>query len=404
MQKSKKHILVVSQYYKPEPFRIDDICTELVKRGYQVTVLTGIPNYPEGKFYPGYGWTGRRKETIDGVDVIRIPLIPRGKSFVGLALNYMSFVVTGFFWQLFTKVKADAVFGFGLSPIFQALIGVWYARQKKIPMYLYVQDLWPESLEMVLGVRNKMLLGALGKLVAYIYKNCSIILGTSPAYVKAICQRVPDAPEKVRCWPQYAEAFYVPMEKKPIPEIPDDGSFKVVYTGNLGQTQGLDILAPTAKLLKQQSVDNVRFVIIGNGRYRERLVAEIENAGVADMFTLIDRQPAQRIPEMLAACDVAFISFSDNPLYEKTIPAKLQSYLACGMPIVAAVKGETERIIIEAGCGSCCPMGDAAALAKSIIGVMEPATLKAQAAGARIYFEAHFEKQKLMDQLETMLF
>lgn len=402
MEKCKKHILVVSQYYKPEPFRIDDICAELVKRGYQVTVLTGIPNYPEGKFYPGYSWTRRRRETIDGVNVIRIPLIPRGKSFVGLALNYMSFVVTGFFWQLFTKVKADAVFGFGLSPIFQALIGVWYAKRKKIPMYLYVQDLWPESLEMVLGVRNKMLLGALGKLVAYIYKNCSIILGTSPSYVKAICQRVPDAPEKVRCWPQYAETFYVPMEKKPIPEIPDDGSFRIIFTGNVGQAQGLDILPPAAKLLKQDG-KAVRFVIVGNGRYRERMREEIVSCGVEEMFTMVDRQPAQRIPVFLAACDAAFVSFADNPLFEKAIPAKLQSYMACGMPVIAAAKGETMRIIREAGCGVCGPMGDSEALAKNIASLMTSQKRKDYGACARTYYEQHFEKQTLMDELETFI-
>ena len=135
-RRKPKHILVICQYYKPEPFRVDDICAELVKRGYKVTVLTGIPNYPEGRFYPGYGLTKRRRETVDGVDVIRIPLIPRGKSFVGLALNYLSFAITGSFWQLFTRVKAEAVFGFGLSPIFQVLPGVWYAKRKKIPMWM----------------------------------------------------------------------------------------------------------------------------------------------------------------------------------------------------------------------------------------------------------------------------
>lgn len=403
--KSKKpeHILVVSQYYKPEPFRIDDICAELVKRGYKVTVLTGIPNYPEGKFYPGYGFTKRRRQTVDGVDVIRIPLIPRGKSFVGLALNYASFVITGFFWQLFTRVKADAVFGFGLSPVFQVLPGMWYAKRKKIPMHLYVQDLWPESLEMVVGIHSPLVLKPLSKLVAHIYKNCTKIFGTSPAYVKAIGQRVMENKEKIQYWPQYAEEFYVPAERKPIPEIPEDGTFKVVFTGNVGHAQGLEVLPETAKLLKQRNVTNVRFVIVGGGSCRQQLEDRIKHLGVTDMFTLVDRQPAEKIPQMLAACDMAFVSFSENPLYEKTIPAKLQSYMACGMPVLAAAGGETERIIMEAGCGSCSPIGDAAALADNIIAAMGSAELSLQAARARAYYQENFEKQKLMDALETML-
>ena len=140
----KKHILVVSQYFYPEPFRINDMCKEWVKRGYKVTVVTGIPNYPEGKFYKGYGWCKKRKENIDGIDVIRLPIFARNKGgALRLALNYYSFVISGFFGKLFTRIKADLVFTFEVSPMTQALVGVWYAKKRKIPHYLYVQDLWP---------------------------------------------------------------------------------------------------------------------------------------------------------------------------------------------------------------------------------------------------------------------
>ncbi len=403
MEKSKKHILVVSQYYNPEPHRIDDICAELVKRGYKITVVTGIPNYPEGKFYPGYSWFKRRKETVNGVDVIRIPLFPRGKSFIGLAANYLSFAFFGFFWQLFTKVKADVVFGFGLSPIFQVLPGIWYARRKKIPMYVYVQDLWPESFEEVTGIHHPLLVKPLSKLVTYIYDRCDRILGTSPRFVEEIGKRVTGNREKISYWPQYAEDFYVPAERKPVPEIPEDGSFKVVFTGNVGQAQGLDILPPVAKLLKQKGMDKVRFVIVGNGRYKEQLAQDIENAGVADMFTLVDRQPAQRIPELLAACDAAFLSLRGN-LLEKTIPAKLQSYMACGMPVIGAVDGEAANVIREAGCGVYCPAEDAQALADAVIRLMEDPDIQTMGHNARTYYNEHFDKKMLMDKLEEMLF
>ena len=143
--KLKKHILVIAQYFYPEQFSINDICTEWVKRGYKVTVITGIPNYPQGKYYNGYGLFKKRKETYNGIEIIRIPLIPRGKNAIMLALNYLSFVISGFFWKLFTKIEADYVFIFEVSPMTQALPGVWYAKKRKIPCYLYVQDLWPEN-------------------------------------------------------------------------------------------------------------------------------------------------------------------------------------------------------------------------------------------------------------------
>ena len=145
----KKHILVVSQYFYPEQFRINDICTEWVKRGYKVTVLTGIPNYPQGEYFEGYDLVHKRTAEWNGIRIIRIPLIPRGHNSIGLVANYFSFVISGFIWKSLTKIKADYVFTFEVSPMTQALIGVWYAKKNKIPHYLYVQDLWPENVEIV---------------------------------------------------------------------------------------------------------------------------------------------------------------------------------------------------------------------------------------------------------------
>lgn len=397
-----KHILVVSQCFYPEQFRINDICCDLVKRGYKVTVLTGIPNYPQGKFYPGYGWFRKRKETWNGIDIIRIPLIARGHSSVGMVLNYFSFVISGFFWKLFTRLKADVVFNFETSPMTQALVGVWYAKRRKVPFYIYVQDLWPENVEIVTGIHSRLVLGPIDKMVDYIYKHSKKILVTSPSFAEVIKNRVQE-PEKVLYWPQYAEEFYVPCDPGPVPQIPQDETFKVVFTGNIGYAQGLEILPQTAKLLKAQGNSRVRFVLVGDGRYKEKLLEEIRQSGAREYFLLIDRQPAQRIPQLLAACDAAFVSFMDDPLFEKTIPAKLQSYMACAMPIVAVAKGETARIVRQADCGVVSPLGDSAQLAQNLAALMDSTDLARQAENARAYFLAHFEKQKLMDQFVDFL-
>ena len=393
---NKKHILVVSQYFYPEQFRINDICCEWVKKGYQVTVLTGIPNYPQGKFYDGYGFKKKRKEQWKGINIIRIPLIPRGNNSLGLILNYFSFPASGWFWNRTNKLKADYVFMFETSPMTQCMIGVWYAKKYKIPLYLYVQDLWPENVEIITGIHSKLILGPIQHMVDRIYKNCTEIFVTSPGFKEAVCKRG-IVPQKVHYWPQYAEEFYKPHEKKSIKEIPENGKFKVVFTGNIGYAQGLDILPQTASELKKRGIDSVQFVIVGDGRYREHFEKEIES--VKEMFLMIPRQPAERIPEILSACDAAFLSFQDSELWKMTIPAKLQSYMACGMPVIASAEGETERIIREAACGICTPFGNSEKLANAILN-MQGKDLNQFGINSREYFLAHFEKQMLMNEID----
>lgn len=399
----KKHILIVSQYFYPEQFRINDIATEWVKRGYKVTVLTGIPNYPQGKFYKGYNWFKNRKETWNGIEIIRIPLFARGKSFIGMVMNYFSFVVSGFFWKCFTKIRADVVFTFEVSPMTQALIGVWYSKKHKIPNYLYVQDLWPENVEIVTGIKSPLVIGPIEKMVNYIYKNCDKIFATSPSFVQSIQKRVFDDREKVLYWPQYAEDFYHPTEKKSA-LIPQDGILNITFTGNIGTAQGLEILPETAKLMKERYIA-VRFNIVGDGRNKDNLIRCIKENDVEEYFNLIGWQPAEKIPEILSASDAAFLSFADNPLYSMTIPAKLQSYMACGIPILASACGETKRVIEEAECGYVSKIGNSEELARVII---KFAALSSQyknniSRNAVMYCGMHFDKRKLHDQISKEL-
>lgn len=401
----KKHILVISQYFYPENFRINDICKEWVKKGYEVTVVTGIPNYPQGKFFKGYGLFKKRKEEYEGVHIIRLPIISRGKGSIRLALNYFSFVFSGFFWKLFTRIKADKVFTFEVSPMTQALVGVWYAKKRKIPCTIYVQDLWPENVEVVTGIHNKTIIGAIDKMVNYIYKNCQLILATSPSFVKRLEERSSvfdsEGKSKVQYWPQYAEEFYKPAEKKDFEDLRISDTFRVVFTGNIGYAQGLDILPKTAEILKKENID-CEFVIIGDGRYREEFEKEISERGVSERFLLLGRKKPEEIPAYLALCDAAFISFADNPLFEMTIPAKLQSYMACGIPILAAANGETKRVIEEAECGRCCEIGNIEKLANVIMQMIhtEKSSLKRMSDNSVGYCEENYKKERLLNVLE----
>lgn len=392
-----KKILVVSQYFYPEQFRINDMCQEWVKRGYHVTVVTGIPNYPKGVTYAGYGLNKKRHEFWNGIEIYRIPLIPRGHSSIGMVANYVSFMISGILAGKIKQIKADYVFSFEVSPMTQVLTGISFAKRLKVPHYLYVQDLWPENVETVTGITNPIIINPIDKMVDYIYKNTDQIFATSPSFVDAICNRkVAVAREKVHYWPQYAEEFYKPYNRKAVPEIPENDSFKVIFTGNIGTAQGLQILPAVASILKDE---NIQFVMVGDGRYLDDLYKEIRNRRVENKFVMIKRQPAERIPEMLAACEVAFLSFQDDELWKKTIPAKLQSYMACGMPVIASAQGETRRVIEEAKCGLCIEIGDAEALAKAIKSLMN-SDLKIMGKNSRNYFDINFNKKALMDRMD----
>ncbi len=399
--KQKPHLLVISQCFYPENFRINDMVAEWVQRGYRVTVVTGIPNYPEGRFYPGYSLFKRRRETYRGASVIRLPLVPRGRTLVGLILNYLSFMVSGWFFTRFTREKADLVFSFEGSPMTQVKVGCWYAKKHRVPHFVYVQDLWPENVEEITGIHSRLLIGPIDRMVDKIYRQADRILVTSPSFARAVIGRKHPVPaEKVFYWPQYAEDFYRPAPRQTDPLIPREASFKVIFTGTVGLAQGLQVLPETARLLKDEAV---RFVVVGGGRYLPEFTRETERLGVRDRFTLIPPQPPERIPGLLALCDAAFISFSESALFEKTIPAKLQSYMACAMPVLAAAGGETERILREAGCGLTGPTGDARSLRENILKMKNAPDRAEMGRRGRAYFEKHFTKKERMDQMDAWI-
>ena len=400
----KKHILVIAQYFYPEQFRINDICNEWVKKGYRVTVLTGIPNYPQGKYYDGYGLLKKRKETHNDIDIIRIPLIPRGSNSIMLALNYMSFVVSGLLWNLFTNIKADYVFVYEVSPMTQALPGVWYSKKRKIPCYLYVTDLWPENVEIVAGIKNKRILNTIGKMVDYIYNRCDRIFTSSKSFIEAINQRGVKL-DKLEYWPQYAEDFYKPIDRETValPEIPRDDKFNIIFAGNIGVAQGLNILPEVAQILKKNSI-GVRFNIVGDGRFKNELVILVKKYDVSEMFNFVDKQPATRIPEFMAVCDAALISLSKSKVFSITLPAKTQSCLACGIPVVVSADGEIQNIINEANAGICSNASDVENLANNIkkMATMSLSELKIMSDNALDYYRKNFDKNKLLGRMDEL--
>lgn len=399
----KRHILVVSQYFFPEQFRINDICEEWVNRGYKVTVLTGIPNYPKGKFYRDYSFFKRRKETYRGIDIIRLPIIPRGKNSIMLSLNYLSFVISGFIWQLFTKITPDTVFIYEVSPMTQALPGIWLSKKRKIPTNLYITDLWPENVEIVTGISNRFILNTIGKMVDYIYENSTKIFTASQSFVEEIAQRGVKK-NKILFWPQYAEDFYQPLTEYVDNQIQRDGTLNIIFAGNIGVAQGLHILPEAAKILIDQKVD-FKFNLVGDGRYKKELINIVNENHLEDYFQFIEKKPATEIPALMKNADLALISLSKSKVFAKTIPAKTQSCLACGIPILVSADGEIQDIIKAAECGYYGDALDYVKLAENIIrfSKLENDEIKKMKSNAISFGEKKYNKIKLLNEMDKYI-
>ena len=390
-------ILVVTQYFYPETFRVNTLVTELVNRGHDVTVLTGYPQYPQGKIYDGYGFRKPYEKFWNGARIERVKVLPRGKTPFGMLLNCYTFVHEGIKWVRRCTEKYDAVYVFEVSPVTVGLPAVEYKKKFKTSIYFNVQDLWPENVEIVLGIHNKIVIGTINKIVDKIYSVSDTILCSSNAFVENIANRgVPR--NKLVFWPQFCtEPDLKHMSK---PHCYADEYFNIVFTGNIGEAQGLDLLVDAAAKLKGS---NVRWFIVGDGRARERLEQKVVENNLDNIVTFVGKVSEEEANRYIHFADCAYLSFKKNKLFDMTLPAKLQSYMACGTPILAAAGGESARIIQEAQCGFVCEQ-DADKLADLVKHVvMSSNGLNAMRKNAKEYFDEHFAVDLVVGELEKMM-
>lgn len=398
-------ILVVSQYFYPENFRINDLCCELVQQGHEVTVLTGIPNYPEGKFYKGYGLSKRLKEEWNGMNIIRVPIVPRMNNKIALMLNYLSFVLTGCVYTKFKKMpKYDLVYVFEVSPITVALPAITYKKKYNVPIIMNVQDLWPENIQAVTGLSNPTILKYIDKMVDYIYKHCDLLLTSSQCFVDKIISRG-HSKEKVKYWPQYASGFFNKIDVHPQDPVKKelDGEFNVVFTGNIGYAQGLDVIIDAAEILKENK--SIRWHFVGDGRAKQELEERVVKQGLQDSVKFWGRKPETEMPKYLSVADAALLVLKKDKVFEMTLPAKLQTYLACEVPVLASIDGEAAQTIMQAKAGYIAPAGDGEALAKIVEEMYQTPKVQREVMGTngRKYFDNNFDKIKLLEELEVYI-
>lgn len=400
------HILVVSQYFWPEQCPLNELVFELKNMGYEVTVFTGIPNYPKGEFYFGYGFFHPRTENHDGIKIIRVPICPRGKNNkLKLVINYLSFAFFScVLAPFYCKGKYDIVFSYQTSPITASLPAVLLKRIKKIPMFLWVQDLWPESVIALGAISSPVLIKKLTVLVNFVYKNSNCILVQSKYFAEKIQYLMKNAAD-IRYLPNWADKNYRPIDAKEarnkVYDLPR--GFIIMYAGNVGKAQSFGTIFKAMQLLYKY--DNIHWVIIGDGSEFDWLKRQVSDAKLSGNVHLYGLKPSSMMPYYFSLADALLVSLENKPIFSLTIPSKTQAYLACGKPIIAALSGGGAEIIEESGAGFVVTPGDTEMLVSCIEKMykMSPEVLRAMGLKGKEYYDRNFDRSMLVSNLSRWI-
>lgn len=406
----KKKILFVCQYFYPETFRGNDIAFHLAEEGHDVHVVTGIPNYPKGKFFPGYGLFKKRHEVINGVRVTRLPLVPRGEdNKIMLMLNFFSFFIVGWFWMLFHALwhKYDLVFCQQLSPVMMSSPAVLYKKMRHVPLYTWVLDLWPESLTAAGGINNKYILGFFNLFVKSEYKNSDKILTSSKSFDQSIL-KYGDYKDKVIYYPQWSDGasnasglnFALPEK---LQELSSNGDFIVMFAGAVGEAHGMECNMQAA--LKTKEYKNIKWVIVGDGRRLDWVRSFVKENGIEETVITLGRFPSETMPLFFEKADVMLVSLTDSPLFNMYSPAKIASYMAAERPIIAALNGEGGEVIKAAECGWNVKAGDSDGLAKLVIALSQTDKQELAVKGqkGKAYYDKFFTKDECLKKLDEIM-
>lgn len=406
---TKKRLLIVGQHYWPETFRISDIAEGLVERGYEVDVLCGTPNYPSGKFFSGYSFFGKKHEVHNGVNIYRVPEIPRGTNTnFRIFINFISFPFFAYFYvPFFLLKKYDRVLAYQLSPVFMSGPAIWIAKLKRIPLYFYVCDFWPHSLFSMIDFKNKLLRKLITWFSYWHYRRADGIMGVFKGMQERFVSDVGIPAEKTLYIAQAPEKIYEQQLHDVALEKRFKDTFNIVFAGNINPAQCFDIVTKAAQQVKNRGHANIRYVIIGDGMSRKWLENEVQKLGIDDQFVFEGLKPVNDIPRYQSIADAMLVALSKSPLFEYGIPAKVYSYFPSGKPLVAAMDGEGQRLInTMAKAGICVDSGDIDGLAHAIetLVTMPKKEREKMGVNGRRYYFAHFEREYNLDRLEQFVF
>lgn len=396
MEIPKMKILVTTQHYRPEPFNISDICEELAARGHEVTVLTGLPNYPEGIFYDGYKDGRARVENIEGVRVVRSRLLPRKTGPIHRVINYYSFSSNASKMAKSLPSDFDVVFAYQTSPVMMARPALAYAKTFGAPVLLWCVDIWPECLTAGGIKKDSMVYNHYAKVSKEIYSAADALAVPSPAFADYLRDELGLNQGECLYLPQYAEDLFDAVSDISV-EGYDPSLVNFTFAGNVGVAQSVDTIIKAASLLS--NVPEIVFHIVGAGSELEHcktLAKGLENV------VFHGSRPLEDMPSYYAASDVMLATGLADGIMERTLPRKIQSYMAARKPIVASFEGEVRRVIVEANCGFCCAPEDAEGLARICVAMAESGEERCKAMGesGRRYYESNFSKKSFFEKLE----
>jgi len=394
-------ILILSQYFYPEDFKVNDIAFDFAKNGHEVTVLTGKPNYPKGRFFSGYNFFNKRKEIINGVTVIRTPLFPRfNSSGKYLAINYFSFLFFSFFAVRFRiKGEFDVIFSHLPSPLTSAIPGIWLKRKFKAPLILWVLDLWPESVSANSKIKDGAILKRLKKIIQYIYNNADKVLVSSRTFKTSIVESFSINENKIEYFPNWAEDVFTNQKiySGDIPELPK--GFNVMFAGNVGESQDFESILEAAKITKE----HINWIIVGDGRKAEWVKEQKEKEALENLF-LLGRLPLDAMPSLFKKADAMLVSLKDDPTFALTIPAKIQAYLASGKIILGMLNGEGKDLINNSRTGFAVNAKDFNGLAVKALEIKELSKDERNKIEEKsiAYYKDNFSKEMLLNNLEDI--
>lgn len=397
-------ILIVTQYFYPEFFKSTDLAVELKKRGHDVEALVGIPNYPQGKYFKGYGIFRKRQETYEGVKIHRVFQFPRGKkSSIGMILNYFSYAFNASLWAIFfacLKRRFDKIIVFQTSPIMQAHPAVVYKKLRGTPIYLWVLDIWPDSMKNVRGFNSSKLLNIMTRYVQWVYNNSYKILISSKGF-RDLILRHGKYENKIIYYPNWSDYIGL-MPKKEIPPLPE--GFKIMMAGNLGSAQTIKEVMKAAELLKDKK--QIKWIFVGDGSEREYIEKFRDGYNMQETIYVMGRFPFDCMSAFYSQADAMLITLrAKYPHNKAVVPARLQSYMSSGKPILGMIDGGSADMIKEADCGLTVPAEDYQGLADLIIKEVLPNrdSFSKKGENGRKYFLKHFTKELCINNIEKIL-
>ena len=402
---SQKKILVVTQHFWPENFRINDIVEGFLQDGIAVDVLCGLPNYPKGEWFPGYSAAGPFEEEWHGARLYRCKEVPRrGNTSVNIFLNYVSWP-----WYAAHALHRlpggyDAVFCFNTSPVLMCWPAIRYAKKHHIPFTNYVLDIWPENLYSVLNVKNKALRAIAQGVSDALYKKADRLIAMSEPLQQRLCQRTGMPPQKIAVIPQYCEDFYAVPQPDAALQAQFGGRFNLVFTGTFTPAQSLETVITAVQDARSRGADMLHLLLVGDGMSRAALEAKVKELRAEDAVTFYGSVPATDIPKFTALADALIVCLSDSPDLGLTVPAKVASYMAAGKPVLASMDGAGNAAVAAAG-GLSSPARDAAALADNLLALtrMGAAQRAAMGQSAKEYYLAHYRRSELLRKLEHFI-